>query len=177
MEHSFGVLIRKGGPDDEDVLLALFDEAVAWLVARGQEGQWGREPWSTSPNALARVHGLVTSGELWIAENGNESVGALVVGAAPPYVDPIREPELYITLVLTSRRLAGRGYGSILVDHARALAIERDAHLLRVDCWAGAPSLIAWYEAQGFARAATFRVNGWLGQALEQRLQTAPCSV
>jgi GNAT superfamily N-acetyltransferase len=165
-----GVSIRRGEPDDEDALLMLFDQAVAWLVARGQEDQWGREPWSRSPKAVARVRKIASSGGLWIAENGNEPVGALIIGDAPSYVDPVPEPELYVILVLTSRRHAGRGYGSILVAHARALAVAAGARVVRVDCWAGAPALVAWYERQGFAPAGTFELQGWPGQVLEQRL-------
>ena len=41
--------IRPGSPADYDALLALFDEAVAWMVARGQEGQWGSRPFSERP--------------------------------------------------------------------------------------------------------------------------------
>jgi hypothetical protein len=35
------VRIRPGIAADAPLLLALFDEAVAWLVTRGQPGQWG----------------------------------------------------------------------------------------------------------------------------------------
>jgi hypothetical protein len=31
--------VRRGVPADADPLLALFDDAVAWLLARGQTGQ------------------------------------------------------------------------------------------------------------------------------------------
>jgi ribosomal protein S18 acetylase RimI-like enzyme len=33
------VEIRRGDEDDTDWLLGLFDEAVAWMVARGQSRQ------------------------------------------------------------------------------------------------------------------------------------------
>ena len=38
--------IRRGGPADADAVIGLFDEAVLWMVARGQTGQWGAEPMS-----------------------------------------------------------------------------------------------------------------------------------
>ena len=38
--------IRKGSPADEQMLLRLFDEAVEWMVARGQSAQWGDRPFS-----------------------------------------------------------------------------------------------------------------------------------
>ena len=46
------------------------------------------------------------------------------------------------------------------IEETRAAGVS----LLRVDCWAGAPSLVAWYEAQGFRRSGTFLVGEWAGQ-------------
>ena len=165
--------IREGSAADTATVLALFDEAVAWLVARGQEGQWGSEPWSASPRGVARVRGLLEADEAWIAESAGEPVGALTVGAAPEYVDAAGEPELYVTALVTSRRHAGREIGARLVEHALDLAAERRAGLLRVDCWADAPGLVGWYERRGFARTSTFSVRGWRGQVLARRLDRA----
>ncbi|MGB8876968.1 MAG: GNAT family N-acetyltransferase, partial [Solirubrobacteraceae bacterium] len=70
----------------------------------------------------------------------------------------------YIILLLSSRRLMGRGIGSELVNRAIALGNDRGAEVLRVDCWAHAPSLVRWYEKQGFSRSCRFELNGWQGQ-------------
>ena len=166
------VELREGGPADLERVLALFDEAIGWLVARGQAGQWGSEPWSARPEARDRVRGLVSRG-LWLAERDGEPLGALTVGDAPDYVeDEAPAEELNIQLLNTSRRHAGEGLGALLVGHAKALARERGAGVLRVDCWAGAPALVAWYESQGFARTSTFEVEGWRGQVLAMDVQT-----
>jgi hypothetical protein len=53
-----------------------------------------------------------------------------------------------------------------LFDEARAAG----AAVLRVDCWAGAPALVAWYERQEFERSGTFDVDGWIGQVFTMRL-------
>lgn len=161
-----GLRLRPGGPDDVRAVLALFDEAVAWLVERGQPGQWGETPVSERPRMREQVARWAAGDGLWVAEDESVVVGALVVGEHPPHVEPVDEPELYVELLLTSRRRAGEGIGSLLVKHARALAGER---LLRVDCWAGAPSLVAWYERQGFARTSTFDLDGWVGQVFASR--------
>jgi GNAT superfamily N-acetyltransferase len=145
-------------------LLSLFDEAVAWMVARGQDGQWGTTPFSRSPRRIATVGGLIDSGGLRVAESDGEAVAALVVGIAPLHVPPPDRPELYINLLLSSRRHAGNGIGAALVRHAIAEARERDVEQLRVDCWAGAPSLVRWYRDQGFEPTGTFDVDGWPGQ-------------
>jgi ribosomal protein S18 acetylase RimI-like enzyme len=158
------VEIRRGDEDDTDWLLGLFDEAVAWMVARGQSGQWGSKPFSRSPRRIAQVGGLIDSGGLRVAELDGEPVAALVVGIAPLHVPLPDRPELYINLLISSRRHAGRRIGSALVRYARAEAADRDARQLRVDCWAGAPTLVDWYRDQGFEPTGTFDVEGWSGQ-------------
>ena len=159
--------IRLGGPADVDWLLGLFDEAVAWMVARGQARQWGAQPWSQDPARRAQVTGLTERGGLRIAVLDGQDAGALVVGQAPSHVPAIAQPELYIELLLVSRRFAGRQIGERLVERAVAEARERGRAIVRVDCWAGAPTLVAWYEARGFAPTETFHADirgGWTGQ-------------
>jgi GNAT superfamily N-acetyltransferase len=165
------VVIRAGTPADFPALLALFDEAVAWMVARGQPGQWGEEPWSQVPRATERVREMAAHPGLWIAQDAGEVVGAVIIGSAPAHVEAVAEPEAYLELLISSRRHAGRGIGSRLVEHARQVARERGVALLRVDCWAGAPDLVGYYERQGFRRSGTFDVGGWRGQVFEQRLE------
>lgn len=162
--------MRQGGPADVADVLALFDEAVAWLVARGQKRQWGSEPLSRKPAFRARVDGWARGGGLWLAELGDEPVGALVVGARPAHVAAVEHPELYVDLLLTSRRHAGRDIGGQLVAKAVALGRAAGAELLRVDCWAGAPSLVRWYERQGFVRDGDFELDGWRGQVFSMAL-------
>ena len=160
--------IRPGTPDDEGALLALFDEAVAWMVARGQPGQWGDRAFSERPETRARVREFAESPGLWIAERGDEPLGALIVGVRPPHVAPIDRSELYIELLISSRRHAGNGIGARLARLADEIAVERGVEVLRVDCWAGAPTLVGFYEAQGFTRSGVFDVRGWKGQVFEK---------
>jgi GNAT superfamily N-acetyltransferase len=157
--------MRDGGGDaDVEWLLGLFDEAIEWMVARGQGAQWGTKPFSGDPKRLAQVGGMVDTGGLRVAELEGEPVAALIVGIAPLYVPPPDRPELYINLLLTSRRHTGKRLGSALVTHARQEAHEREVEQLRVDCWAGAPTLVRWYCDQGFEPTETFDVDGWPGQ-------------
>ena len=161
--------LRRGGPADAAAVLALFDEAVAWLTARGQTGQWGSEPWSRRASAVARADEWAAGDGLWLAGDGDRVVGALVVGNRPPHVAPIAESELYVVALVTSRARAGEGIGARLLAHAAALARDAGVGVLRVDCWAGAPPLVAFYEGQGFARSGSFAVGGWRGQVLTMR--------
>ena len=165
--------IRAGAVADLDMVLALMDEAVAWMVERGQTGQWGSEPISGRLTFVERLEEWQRSGGLRIAEaDDGEPLGALVVGGAQPYVRAADEPELYVILLVTSRRHAGEGVGAALVRHALGEAHSQGVRLLRVDCWAGAPRLVEWYEQQGFVPVERFSVGEWEGQLFELRIDS-----
>jgi GNAT superfamily N-acetyltransferase len=158
--------------DDAPVTLAMLDDAVAWLTSRGRSGQWGSEPWSTQPERVERVHGLLRDSDVWVAEIDGEPAGVLGVSARPhAYVPAADEPELYVTLLVGARAFAGRGVGRALLDHARDEARRRGVWLLRVDCWAGGDGqLVRYYVGAGFTPTVRVQVGDWQGQVLEQRL-------
>lgn len=157
-----------GTREDVAALLGLFDEAVAWLAARGQTGQWGSEPWSRNPNRVARAEALAGGGGLWFAVDGGERVGAIVLGAAFDYVPAPDVAELYVQVLLSRPSHRGRGVGALLVAHAIDEARRAGAARLRVDCWDGVPELPAQYERLGFTRIGSFAVGDWPGAILER---------
>ena len=164
--------IRVGGPSDAQAVLDLFDEAVTWLVARGQTGQWGTEPFSAFERRIERVREWAGGDGLRIAEIAGVPVGALVVGTHPQWVEPPEVAELYVEALVTSRRHAGQDIGGALIRRAVEETRAAGLPLLRVDCWAGAPPLVAWYERQGFTRSGTFVVDGWHGRVFSLEVGT-----
>ncbi len=165
-------VIRSGESTDADLILGFFDEAVEWLIARGSSGQWGTEPWSAVPRRVERVKGMVADPGLRIAEIGGEAAGALIVAEEhDPNVPSVDERELYIRLLITSRRFIGKRVGGRLIEYALDEARRRGIDLVRVDCWAGGDGdLQRYYESQGFKPTVRFDVDGWVGQVLEQRV-------
>lgn len=164
--------IRPGDIADLPAIMAMFDEAIAWMVARGNTRQWGTEPWSTQPEKVASIGKRVEEADLWLAELDGVPVGVLVTNDVPnTYVDPVDEPELFVVLLLVSRTYAGHRVGSRLLAHARELAEGKGVGLVRVDCYRGEDEqLIRYYERNGFVRTHEFMVGEWPGQVLEQRL-------
>lgn len=165
--------VRHGSADDVRRLLALFDDAVAWMVARGQTGQWGSEPFSVKPSRVGRAQEWAASGGLWFAvaaDAGNEPAGAIVLGDAPDYVPPADCREVYVQVLLTASAWRGRGVGARLIEHAVAVARDQDAARLRVDCWDGVPALPSQYERLGFTRVGSFTVGDWPGAILTRAL-------
>ena len=168
MDH---ITIRPGTPDDIPTVLALFDDAVAWLVSQGRTGQWGDKPWSTTPKTIALVEKYLTTGSAWIAEIGGEAVGTVTLTDGPgAYIAPVDEPEQYIHL-LTARH--GSGAGAALLAHVAEETRSQGISLLRVDCYAGDDGkLVAFYERNGFTRTETFleKDGTWPGQILARRV-------
>jgi GNAT superfamily N-acetyltransferase len=162
--------IEHGNAADAPRLLALFDDAVEWLVARGQTGQWGSEPFSARPAQVERAQRWAAGGGLWFAGDGAADAGAIVLGDAHDYVPPPARPELYVQVLLTAEAWRGRGVGAALIEHAVEQARAAGAEQLRVDCWDGVPELPAAYERLGFSRAGAFDVGGWPGALLVREL-------
>ena len=54
--------IRPGGPGDIAAVLALGDEAVEWMNARGNTQQWGSAPWTGSQQREAVIRGAALIG-------------------------------------------------------------------------------------------------------------------
>jgi RimJ/RimL family protein N-acetyltransferase len=169
-------LLRPGAPSDAPALIRLFDEAVTWLVTRGRSDQWGSQAWSEREGARRMVDRFAASPGLVVAveevEGREAVVGALVVEDHPTsYVPPAGEPERFVHLLITSRQAAGRGIGTVLLDHARQVCRLAGVDLLRLDCFGGGDrELVRWYERQGFAATQSLDVEGWPCQVLEQRV-------
>lgn len=180
--------------DDIPAVLDLLDTAVKWLVSQNRTGQWGASPFSQNPKRTEQLTEFATTGHgLWLAiRNANDTpvkdqnqlsttkpqmtngepsgfiVGVLAIGEKSHYVAAVSEPELYVRLLVTDRRCAGRGIGKRLLDHARNLAHRDKLSLLRVDCYAGDDGkLIQYYESQGFKRVeSSIMDGGWPCQVL-----------
>lgn len=152
----------------------MWDKAIAWMVDRGQDQQWGTTPASRQPRHREMVREWVLSPGLRIAEHDDRPVGASVIVSQPPaHVPPTLLRETYLLFLISDRDQAGGGIGSELVARAAIDARASGSDVLRVDCWADAPDLVAWYEQQGFVRSDTFTVDvrgGWNGQVFEMTL-------
>ncbi|MBN3836432.1 GNAT family N-acetyltransferase [Burkholderia sp. Ac-20344] len=164
--------IRRASALDAPAVLGIFDDVIAWFVDIGNDGQWGREPWSAQPRRIALVTEACALPDAWVAEDQDGRVlGALILGESMPYVPPATEPEIYVRVLVASRDARARGVGRRLMafadERARAAGVAR----LRVDCYGGGTgALVRFYESCGYERISTFDVEGWPGQLLGRRL-------
>jgi GNAT superfamily N-acetyltransferase len=168
-----GITIRPGGVEDLPVTLAMFDSAVAWLVANGRSGQWGNRPWSSRPDTVAKVGEMMRQASPWVAEVDGEPAGTITLSQIPlsEYIAAADEPEVYIHLLVIDRRFSGLGVGSALLAHACDEARRLGVGLVRVDCYAGSGGrLVDYYRRNGFEPVETFTVGEWPGRVLARRV-------
>lgn len=174
MDISRALNLRPGGARDIPAVLGLFDGAMDWLVSQGRTGQWGTESWSGQRSTVSLVEGYFAKGSPWIAELDGAVVGTVTLTDGPgPYLAPAGEPERYVHLLASERRLAGQGIGATLLAHCAAETRRAGVSLLRVDCYAGGDGkLVDFYTSCGFTRAQTFTEgpSQWPGQVLEMRV-------
>ncbi|WP_073501190.1 GNAT family N-acetyltransferase [Actinacidiphila paucisporea] len=173
-DTAHGIRIRPGGPADVTATLDMLDGAIVWMNARGNTEQWGTTPYSRKPGGVERVERYLTENAPFVAELDGAPAGTLVLDSEPSPqmpIAPAAEPELYVRLLVTDRRHAGRGVGAALLAHAVEETRRAGVELLRVDCWAGGGGeLVAFYERNGFTPTDRFLSGTWPGQVLARRV-------
>lgn len=179
---------RPAREEDLGAVLRLFDQAQAWLITQGLEGQWGSSPFSGSPEQRERFAAWIRQGTLFVwgnpvaadavgadPEKGEIFGGTLVLSDEPPaYVAAqltgAPGPGLYLQAFATDPALRGKGLGTAMLEWAQVQAQARGLQRIRLDCWAGNPRLRRYYREAGFREVAPFTVGGWTGQLFEREL-------
>lgn len=147
---------------DVPMLVALYEEAAAWLTARGLR-QWVPGTYT----AEEMVAGMRAGHEMYLVWRGDEPVGKLTLIWDDPESWGEQPPDAgYVHGLCVTRAVAGAGLGAALLDWAGAHVAAQGRPWLRLDCMKRNPELRAYYERQGF----TFRGEGGSGwSALYQR--------
>lgn len=132
--------MRPARPEEAGRVLAVLDEAAAWLADRGVV-QW---PPTFRPEWIEPGLG---AGQVWLAESGGAAVATLALDWSDPlWPDDGRAGYLH-------RLAVGRGFpglGATLLDWADGEVRRHGRDRLRLDCVAGNTRLRAYYEAAGF---------------------------
>ncbi|MET7426801.1 GNAT family N-acetyltransferase [Dactylosporangium sp. NPDC005555] len=146
--------IRATAADVADVL-AILDEAAAWLAAGGVR------QWPAGFDA-AWVTPAVERGETWLVRAGGDPAGTVTLDWSDPLWTDEPAPAGYLHRMAVRRRYAGTG--RTILAWAAGQARDRDATALRLDCVDGNAALRAYYEAAGFRHRGDVEVGGAPGQ-------------
>jgi len=142
-------------PEQTGQVLAVLDEAAAWLHERGVE-QW---PVRFEPSW---IEGAIRRGETWLVNVGDSASGTVTLDRSDPLWDGEPTPSLYVHRMAVRRSAAG--LGTIILDWAADTARQEGVDALRLDCVASNERLRAYYEAAGFVHRGDAAVRGAPGQ-------------
>lgn len=147
--------IVPASPSDIDQVLAVLDEAAAWLRTAGID-QW---PDRFDP---AWVEEAITRGETWLARADGVVVGTITLDWDDPLWADREEAAGYVHRMAVRRSAAG--LGSSLLGWAADTSRSRRRSHLRLDCVTSNKRLRAYYEARGFHHQGDVTVGGAPGQ-------------
>jgi GNAT superfamily N-acetyltransferase len=153
---------RQARPEDIDVVLDVLAEAAAWLRAQEVE-QW--------PDQFERswVVPAIERGETWLAEDGSDVVGTLVVQWDDPIFwagFPNDAGYLHRLVALRDRT----GLGAQLLRWAEQHAAGNGKAFLRLDCVASNQALRAYYERAGYEFVGDVTVGPYTEARYEKRV-------
>jgi GNAT superfamily N-acetyltransferase len=161
------VIVRLAADADVPAVMALLNDAAAWLESQGSD-QWHG---GFGPGRIGRI---AARGGTYIA--WDDGVPAATITTCPAG-DPVlwtpgelAEPATYVSKMATAREYADRGLGAGLMAWAVSAAHERGDRWARLDAWRTRAGLHAYYERQGFARIRTVTAPGRNSGALFARL-------
>jgi len=140
-----GVVVRRAGQGDAEVILGPREAAALWLSGRGIE-QW--EPGEVS---MADLRGQVGRGEWHVACGAGVVCGALrLLWSDPAVWQPGGGVAVYVHGLVIDRGHAGAGLGAGLLDWAGEQGRRAGAVVLRLDCAEGNAGLRRYYARLGF---------------------------
>ncbi|HEX3512478.1 MAG TPA: GNAT family N-acetyltransferase [Trebonia sp.] len=160
MTTDVAVRFLVAAPGQVDEVLAVLDEAAAWLQERGVE-QW---PSRFEPSW---VEGAVSRGETWLVLAGETVNGTVTLDHADPVWDGLPGGAALYVHRMAVRRSAS-GLGAAILEWAAGVARRQGREALRLDCVAVNGRLRAYYEAAGFAHRGDVTVAGAPGQRLDE---------
>lgn len=137
---------RLASDADLPTVVRLRDHAARWMLARGVTGQW-------HPGELGAEHfrKIMESGELWLAEKGDATVGAWELWWEDEEAWGRRPSSAgYVHRLMVDHAEVPPGAGRRLLRAAERRVAETGRELVRLDCLAGNARLNAYYLDAGY---------------------------
>lgn len=137
--------IRRAVASDAAAILALRDEAAAWLLGRGIE------QWRPGEVTVDDVVGWMTDGRVYVGELDGTIAGSVRLAWSDVAVWGEQEPDAgYVQALMTARRAAGIGLGGRLLEHVEAVIATSGRTRVRLSCLRGNDGLERFYVGAGY---------------------------
>ena len=147
------LLIRPAAVSDMGTIIGLINEAAAWLPSKGTD-QWAN-PWPSESARDARVRRGLRDRRTWIVEDRGVTVATVTYrqNGNQKLWTPVeqREPAVYLSRLIVTRKYAGYEIGAALIDWAGQRGLWGwNAQWARIDVWTTNVALHNYYEKRGF---------------------------
>jgi ribosomal protein S18 acetylase RimI-like enzyme len=143
------VAVTPAQPDEVPLVIAILDEAAAWLQSRGIR-QWPSPPppriWTVMTQAVAQRHVYVAR-----TQRDGDPIGTLRLTWTEPALWP-HDPDGagYVHHLAIRNHVRGYGVGALLLEWAKHHIRGAQKRYIRLDCWGENPALCQYYEQLGF---------------------------
>ena len=145
-----------------DTVLGLIEDARSWLWSKDTD-QWDK-PWPAPAARDERVLAGLRNEKTWIVWDGDIAAATITittrrnnaVWSTPACTANLAERAVFVHRLITSRKYAGLGLGTELIDWAGLRGCrEYGARWIRIDVWSTNAGLHDYYMSQGFRPCGT----------------------
>jgi len=140
--------LRPANADEVAAFVELLEDAAAWMSGRGID-QW--RPGSMRAQHAAFVQAQ-TRGEIWVLERAGRITGGAVLRSEPDpiWADMPVADAMYVGKLVVARDATRENVGAAILSDLEAIARDRGAKCMRLDCVASNDSLARYYQRRGY---------------------------
>lgn len=149
--------VRPAVMADAEGVLALLNDAAAWLLERGIE-QWHPGRWRAESIASA-----IARGETYLMYAHDRAIATISLQWSDDLMWPGAEDAGYVYRLAVARTDHGKDVGRILLTWAESTIAKRPRRFARLDCACDNPALRRYYEGAGYRHVDDRTVRGRLG--------------
>jgi protein-tyrosine phosphatase len=158
--------VRPAVVADAAAVLALLNDAAAWLLERGidqwQPGQWRAES----------IAGAIARGETYLMYAQGRAIATISLQWSDEQMWPgAPEDAGYVHRLAVARTDHGKDVGRILLTWAEWTIAKRPRRFARLDCACDNPALRRYYEGAGYVHVDDRTVRGRLGDFCGSRYE------
>ncbi len=139
--------VRRGRPEDLDVVTEILDERILWLRNRGSE------QWNTGRTFRNRMANAIAQGETWLLDDDSATIATVSISKSgdPDFWTPeeLAESAIYMSKLATTIKRSGEGLGELLINWVRDRAARSGLDLVRWDVWRTNYDLQDYYTKMG----------------------------
>lgn len=158
--------VRPARPEENGLVLALLNDAAAWLIERGIE-QWQPGQWRSE-----RIAASISREETYLMWSDRAAVATVSLEWRDERMWPDAPGDAgYVHRLAVARAEHGKEIGGMLLTWAEWQIANRQRRFVRLDCACDNPALRRYYEHAGYRHRGDRTVRGRGGEFCGSRYE------